>query len=171
MALAIVKEDGTGLTTANAYNTVAEAETFFADWAMPKFLAASASAKIRYLIEGTRIVETKCAHRVTGSVVTDGQALLFPRYGAVDFQFRAFESDEVPVDFAEACLLMTERVAEAAASGVRTGLAHRSEIIASESTDGHSLSYRRGATFWSLYPEVWERVRRAFPPGVRADRA
>jgi len=171
MALTIVQEDGTGLSTANAYSSVAETESFLTDMGLSAYVSASASAKIRFLIEATGLIDQRCEYQVNGSPVATDQALLFPRYNATDSRLRYFESDELPAPYVEAVMLMAERLAEAAAAGVRVSLLPRSSRVASESSDGHAISYRPSEGFWELYPEVWDRASRAFPPGLRSLRA
>lgn len=91
--MAFVVEDGTGLANANSYVSVADADAYFADRGIAAWTGSS-TVKEHALIRATDFIETVYGRRFRGSVVTDTQALSFPRYITGE--------DEIPSDLKKA---------------------------------------------------------------------
>lgn len=91
--MAFVVEDGTGLANANSYVSVADADAYFADRGITAWTGSS-TVKEQALIRATDFIETVYGRRFRGSVVTDTQALSFPRYITGE--------DEIPSDLKKA---------------------------------------------------------------------
>ena len=78
MALTLVKEDGTGLATANSYATAAEADSYFdAHLYASAWTAATATTKAAALVMATRLVDSQ--YQFNGFRAHDTQALQWPR--------------------------------------------------------------------------------------------
>ena len=78
MALTLVKEDGTGLTTSNSYATVAECDSYFEGhlYATP-WTAATATSKAAALVMATRLVDSQ--YQFNGYRTVETQSLQWPR--------------------------------------------------------------------------------------------
>jgi hypothetical protein len=78
MALTLIKEDGTGLVTANSYATAAEADSYFeAHLYASAWTAATATTKAAALVMATRLVDSQ--YQFNGFRAHDTQALQWPR--------------------------------------------------------------------------------------------
>ena len=78
MALTLIKEDGTGLVTANSYATAAEADSYFeAHLYASAWTAATATTKAAGLVMATRLVDSQ--YQFNGFRAHDTQALQWPR--------------------------------------------------------------------------------------------
>ena len=78
MALALIKEDGTGRTDANSYATAAEADAYFeAHLYASAWTAATAATKAAALVMATRLVDSE--FQFNGYRAHDTQALQWPR--------------------------------------------------------------------------------------------
>ena len=78
MALTLIKEDGTGLATANSYATVAEADSYFeAHLYASAWKAATATPKAAAPGMATRLVDSQ--YQFHGYRAHDTQALQWPR--------------------------------------------------------------------------------------------
>lgn len=98
MALAIVKEDGTGLATANAYQELAEAQAVVDDWGV------TAALTIASLIEATAEVEANVRVRADTYPKTATQALIYPAI-YTDAQLRTSDDYEIPAGHVTAIAL------------------------------------------------------------------
>ena len=79
MPVTVTVEDGTGLAAANSYASVAQADAYFA--ARPRstsWTALTEDQKGQYLIHATRLLDSSFIWE--GEVLSDEQALAFPRY-------------------------------------------------------------------------------------------
>ena len=84
--MAFVVEDGTGKTNANAYITVAEANSYISDYARADsgWDALNDATCEGHILEATQTLDLLYAHRFVGIKQDKEQALAFPRYGAYD---------------------------------------------------------------------------------------
>lgn len=101
--MALVTEDGTGLSNAESYVSLADATTRHAalgnaDWAA----AASDTVREQALRRATAYMEGVYRSRWKGTKLLRDQALSWPRYGAIVDRW-AVESTIVPVEVANAC--------------------------------------------------------------------
>lgn len=90
----LIVEDGTGLTTANAYVTVAEADAYFA--ADASWADVEDSLKETYIMQATQAVDLLFGERYMSYPSKYDQALLFPRVGFYNTQKQYIASNEVP---------------------------------------------------------------------------
>lgn len=80
MALTIVVEDGTGVTGANAYESVANTATRVADFGRTGFASLTADQQAAATYRGTLRLESALQnHRITGAKVSESQGLSYPR--------------------------------------------------------------------------------------------
>lgn len=80
--MAFVVEDGTGLTTANSYASVAVADSYFVDRGNATWAALTNDAKQVALVQATSYVDA--VNNFIGSRNTSTQALQWPRASAYD---------------------------------------------------------------------------------------
>lgn len=95
MAFTFTAEDGTGLTGANSYATVAESEDYFAvDPNATAYLALTESEQEQYLAWASRLLDQKTEWRGYKAVATSG--LRWPRKHVFDKDGLLVEDDIVP---------------------------------------------------------------------------
>lgn len=91
----LVVEDGTGLSTAESYVSVAWADTYLRKRARAAtWDTYDTATKAAYLIAATEYLDAHCNWR--GNILTTTQLLGWPRSGAYDKWSRAVADDEVP---------------------------------------------------------------------------
>ena len=100
MALAV--EDGTGLVGADAYISVANADTYFLASANATWAAAAIPAKEVAIVKATRYMEKRFGTKWKGLIASSEQALGWPRRYVYD-ERGAELVDQVPVQIARAC--------------------------------------------------------------------
>lgn len=95
--MSLVVEDGSGLSTANSYSSVADADSYVADHgADTVWSAASDDDKETALILGTQFIDLLYATRFKGVKENNENALCFPRMGCTDEDGYDIYSDVVP---------------------------------------------------------------------------
>ncbi len=94
--MAFVAEDGTGLSNANAYVAVADADSYFTDRANTTWSAASNSAKEAALIKATDYVDARFGQRFRGVKLESDQSLYFPRDELYDNEGNEVEGIPTP---------------------------------------------------------------------------
>lgn len=100
--MALVTEDGTGLSTAESYISVSDAETRLGNLGDTTFAASTTAEKEQALRKATNYMEQRYRMRWRGTKLLRAQALSWPRYGACVDGYD-LDSDEVPADVANAC--------------------------------------------------------------------
>jgi hypothetical protein len=109
MALILVVETGAGLSTANSYATVAEADAYYearpfsSSWQEMTTLEKTVS-----LVYATRLLDEQSDWFGTRS--TTIQALRWPRSGALDRDGETLEATELPVDIKRATMELAQWV-------------------------------------------------------------
>ena len=120
----LIVETGAGLSNANSYATLAEANTYHetrlhvSDWT-----SASDANKETALMWATRSIDNMI--HWNGAVSTDDQALQWPREGVIDRNGNAIENDEIPTflkyatsEFAR-LLIASDRMADSDTAGFK----------------------------------------------------
>jgi len=102
MAATFVVEDGTGLSTANALISEAEADQYH-DNNGTRTAWDLASDKEQAIRSATKYLEVKYKGRWLGSRAVATQALSWPRAGVEDCDGYAVDSDSIPQDIKNAC--------------------------------------------------------------------
>lgn len=103
--MAFVSEDGTGLSNANSYSTVAYADAYFADRGITTW-AGTDALKENWLIRATDYIDLRFRTRFKGRTLNTTQALAFPR---VVYSVECF-----PDDIKKACCEYALRAKDAA---------------------------------------------------------
>lgn len=135
--MALVVEDGTGLSTADSYCSLASALAYHAKFGNTAW-AALASDAVRevLLLKATRYVDTLYALRVPGNRLTTTQALLFPRYAI-------YYPDGLLIDYTKQLsvlvMVCSELALKANTEDIYTDLSN-SGVVASESNSVGSIS-------------------------------
>lgn len=95
--MALIVEDGTGLATAEAYISVADATTYHTAYGNPaSWTAATTTAKEIALRTGAQYLDAYYALRWLGTRTNELQALDWPRIGGIDHDEFVIEDDDVP---------------------------------------------------------------------------
>jgi len=110
--MALITEDGTGLSTAESYLSVADADTYWSNRGNATWAAATDANKEEALRRSTQYLDG--TFRWIGSILTLTQALGWPRAGAWDHEERTL-ADQVPV-------LLEQAAAELALEGLSAEL-------------------------------------------------
>lgn len=100
--MALTVEDGTGLVAADAYISVADADTYFQASANSTWAAASNSDKEVAIVKATRYMEKRFGTKWKGLIASSEQALGWPRRYVYDERGTEL-ADQVPVQIARAC--------------------------------------------------------------------
>jgi len=80
--MAFVVDDGTGLSTSNAYVSVAEADAYFTE--STTLWGGTNLAKERAIVRATRAIDLMGVNKFLGTKLVETQALAWPRDGAYD---------------------------------------------------------------------------------------
>ena len=107
--MAFTPEDGTGLSDANSYVTIAYADEYFLDRNETSWASATSATQEASLIKGTDYIESRYK-RVQGQAVNSTQALMFPAYGMINDDGNIVGSDSVPVEIKQACCILALEV-------------------------------------------------------------
>ncbi len=176
MAATFVVEDGTGLTTANSFTAVAEADDYVANYATSAVAAIwnalSTSDKQLYLRQGSSYVDLTYTPRWLGRKTTQYSGLSWPRSYMRDRDRRALASNNVPKEVKYA----TAEVALAAAQGddLMPALAAGDGSISSTSDRvgplSTSVSYLAGTRTKKKYTKANRWIDVFLSPSAQVDR-
>ena len=165
MALTLVKEDGTGLSNANSYASVADGDAYFEGHLYATaWTAATSDTKAAALVMATRLVDTQ--FQFNGYRAHETQALQWPRERCPDPDRNAVSSslqspllssfvpnDEVPAGVASAVcemareLLIADRTAAPPGEGISsTQTSSATHDSAGGSSSQTSVSYSKEDT-------------------------
>lgn len=100
--MALTVEDGTGLVGADAYISVANADTYFLASANATWAAATDPDKEVAIVKATRYMEKRFGTKWKGLIASSEQALGWPRRYVYDERGTEL-ADQVPVQIARAC--------------------------------------------------------------------
>lgn len=109
--MALVVEDGTGLSTAESYASVANADAYIAKWygADADWTAATTDEKETALRQGTRFIDFRFGNRWIGFRTNEDQALDWPMQGVEDMDGFSIDTDEMPTALIDAASEMAYR--------------------------------------------------------------
>ena len=100
--MALTVEDGTGLVAADAYISVADADTYFQASANSTWAAATVPAKEVAIVKATRYMEKRFGTKWKGQIASSEQALGWPRRYVYDERGTELAA-RVPTQIARAC--------------------------------------------------------------------
>ena len=100
--MTITVEDGTGLTGADAYISVADADTYFSAIGDTTWSAAGTTEKEQAIVQATRYMEKRFGNKWKGLIASSTQALGWPRDYVYDERGTELD-DQVPGAIAKAC--------------------------------------------------------------------
>ncbi len=111
MAATFVVEDGTGLSNANSYLSVAEADTYHENHSgSSAWCSANQANKEKALRLATQYLDVQYCNRWKGYRANEGQALTWPRTYAYDDDGYSYDSNEIPQRLKNACAELALRV-------------------------------------------------------------
>lgn len=96
MATTLIVENGAGTVDANSYVDVSHVDFYAERYGDTSWTSLQASTKRTAIIQATRFVEVKFGARYKGSILVDGQGLLFPRTEFVDNNGRVINAGTIP---------------------------------------------------------------------------
>lgn len=113
--MALRVEDGTGVSDANSYIALAEADTYFQERGNAEWGALSVAEKEQALIRATDYLEQRYDGRWRGARAGAGQALSWPRSYAYAFgdERRPISSEVVPLRLRYATCELASRATDA----------------------------------------------------------
>lgn len=128
--MTIVVEDGTGLSTADAYLSEADADTYMTAYlrAPVAWSGATTAEKEQALREATQLLDVLFGRRWVGYKASASQALHWPRLGGVDLHGYAIASTSVPQKVKDATCELAWRAITV--GGVDTSTGDSSKLIA-----------------------------------------
>lgn len=161
--MALVVEDGTGLSTADAYISIADANTYIAAYKsdVTAWDLASVADKEVAARQATLWLDGKFVWRGTRS--SEAQALLWPRYAAYDDD--GYLLDAVPEKLVQATaevmylIINGETITETVSRGTQ---------VISEKVGDIEVEYSPGAGQQPVFPEVMRLLSALIFPGGRA---
>jgi hypothetical protein len=107
--MALIVEDGSGISSAESYATVAFADDYHSKYGNSLWSTLSLNQKELDLRKGTRFIDLVWGSRFSGIVMSNEQGLAWPRIQAFDYNGYQFDSNIVPIDLqratAEAALI------------------------------------------------------------------
>lgn len=96
--MSLIVETGSGLTNADSYISLADANSYVADHGNPSsWSAATDDEKEEALRLGTQYIDLKYGNRFLGVRGSRDQALNWPRSAVIDIEGYSYDSDEIPV--------------------------------------------------------------------------
>lgn len=101
--MSLVVEDGSGISNAESYRSVADTSTYFANLGNTTWGAASLPQQEQALRAGTAYIEAAYGQRWLGRRASFAQALGFPRFGVLDYDGYCIASNVIPVCLLNAC--------------------------------------------------------------------
>jgi len=111
VAITIILEDGTGVTSANAFESVANTATRIADLGLTAFAALTTAQQTAAVVRGTQRIDTRLVDGASGTPTKITQGLEAPRVGwYVDRE--TVDSDEIPAILLDLCAYAAEEVAK-----------------------------------------------------------
>lgn len=96
-------EDGTGLSDANSYASVADGDAYFLDRGAPvSWSGATTAERETALIFSTQFIDAEYVNRWKGARTNETQALAWPRAGVTDDDDFTIDDDALPTKLLEA---------------------------------------------------------------------
>lgn len=141
--MALVVEDGTGLSGANAFVSVATVATYAAEIGNTAWAAAATDDKEAAIVRATAYLRNEARYKWRGTKQTYAQRLPWPRSGAVEHRGLAVPESTVPQRVIDACCELAIR--ELATPGVLQPDQARGGAIKSESVGAISVTYADSA--------------------------
>ena len=159
--MSLIKEDGSGLSTANSYVDGEEARVYHNERGHEDWASAATASQDAALIRATAYVEDRWRGCWKGQTATEQQALAWPRQGVMDAEGRSLPIDQVPAGLGQA-------VCEAALLALSSDLqapAERGGRVSREKVDLLEVAYEAGAPQESRLPAVEGKLRGLLLPG------
>ena len=144
--MALVVEDGSGLSGANSYATAAQADTYASDRGLSAWTGDTAT-KEAALIRATDYLEATYREAWLGYRATQTQALSWPRTN-VEVDLYPIPADEVPVAVRNATIEMAIRAL------TEDLLADQTQRVKREKVDVLEIEYADGSDATKRYPFV-----------------
>lgn len=137
--MALVVEDGTGLSNADSFASLATALAYHASIGTAAWIAGGVTDPLREIALRKATAWVRDAHigRWDGNLVLDTQALPFPRVGLTDAEWRTVSSTSVPIEVVE---VTCDMAAIALSEDLMPDLAAGSGAVMSESVSAGPVS-------------------------------
>lgn len=170
--MALVVEDGTGLSAAETPVSVADADAYFLRRGVTAWAPLAGPDKETKLIQGTEFVSSEFGQRFSGIRLKATQALPFPRVGIVDEETNLIiDPSPLPVNYVRAVLEATRAFIEndpydpsGSDSGGGVVIEERKKVGPLETTKKYSTSVTSTAGQFALPPVTMDRVSALLQP-------
>lgn len=147
--MAFTVEDGSGVSGANSYVSVADADAYFADIGAPAdWSGATTTEKEQALVKGTQYLEAHYRWS-SGSIGSDDQGLGWPRSGAEDRYGRSIDDDVVPEAVKQATCEAAVRTFTADLAGDQT-----QKVLSEEVSGAVAVTYDANSPQHTRYPLI-----------------
>lgn len=163
--MALVVEDGTGLSGAQVYDTIADCASYLTARGLTAFDSLATDAlKETALLLATEVAEGWVRGRVDGVRRISTQALIYPRRGSSLRDGTHLDADDLPTLYRRGIFELAEVQA-----GDGIILDDGTGQLTRENFDGHEIYYRRGggSATASRYPKAWQLISTTFNPSRR----
>lgn len=160
--MAIVVEDGTGLSTAVSYASAATADAYHLARGTTTWTGMTAD-KEAALVRATAALDALCASRwPSGSVrETEDQALAWPRIDAYDVD--GYYLEDLPTPIVNACC--EAALVELVSPGALSESLYRGGAVLREKVGPIETEYQPGASGTTVYRTIWQALARICPAG------
>ena len=150
--MAFVVEDGSGLSTATSYVSVADADTYFTDaGGNATWTAATTDEKQGALVQATRYIDAQTFF--SGSTTSGTQALEWPRYNVVDRNGWAVDDDSVPQKVKDLCCEFAVRALDGSL------IEDKTKSVIEESVEGAvTVKYVPNSPDKTRYDDLWRLI-------------
>ena len=146
--MSLIAEDGTGVASAEVYNTLTEFRAYRPRGGLALPAGLSDALTEAALVRGTSFIEGFYARRWPGTRDVEGQGLAFPRVGAWDYD--GFAITGVPTGVKYVC--MEAGIIEAITPGVLTESLERGGMVIRKKTGPLEKEFANGAPVGTVYP-------------------
>lgn len=159
--MSLVVEDGTGLSTAQSYVSVADAGTYLAAAGDTTWAAATDPAREAALVRATRALDAMYSARWPGVRILSSQALDWPRFDAVDAD--GYDIIGVPQAVKNACA--EAALVELGSAGALSSSLDRGGSVKREKVVGIEVEYAAGAPASTVYRTIGQALARIVRSG------
>lgn len=168
--MALIVENGSGLPDAEAFISVADADTYFTNRGVTAW-AGSATVKEQALRKATDYMQGRYGHRWKGSRKFSTQALAWPRVGVLDADDFSVSDSIVPTPVKNACAELAMRSLTTTLLPDDSSPGIKSEAVSIPGPISKSVQYAGSKTKTPYFPAVDDMLRAFLISNDYAERA
>lgn len=168
--MALIVEDGSGLSNAESFISVADANTYFTNRGITAWTGSDA-VKEQALRKATDYMQGRYGRRWKGTRKFDSQALAWPRVGVLDADDYSVSDTIVPTPVKYACAELAVRSLTTSLLPDDTAPGIKSESVSIPGPISKSVSYTGSKSKTPYFPVVDDLVRQYMISNDYAERA